>query len=412
LRILLSCPLVPTNDGDLTVLKATVSSISANLPEAEFLVFSWEEPDPAVIDDQRIRFLILPWPRMPWGFFSLLSRLVQAILFRLLGLLPADGPTRAIASSDVVLAPVMDRLVLGGLGSLTSFLYHLSWLAISKIMGKPTVLFASDFRPGKGLAGLVVALLSSLVLGHLDLLTVRGENSLRNLVRLGVPSSKVRLAADMGFLLEPARPEEGRAALEAEGIPLDRRPLVGLSIHPLMRIPAGQSWGRIASAIGEAIDFLVEELGATVVFVPRVSVRGESDLALAREIRRLVRHKSAFFMLSRRYPPEVVRSIIGAFDLFLALPFHALVHAICVGVPAVAVDYGGKTFELMRSLGLRELVVSARELSAWELKAKLAFASSEHTAIKGRLVEGARRLRRKALGNVRAFVELVSSLGR
>ena len=84
MRIALVCPFLSTNDGDLTVLKAMVNAVSARLPGARFVAFFWGDPGEDIRADKRIRCYTIGWPRMPWGVFELLSRLAQAILYRLL----------------------------------------------------------------------------------------------------------------------------------------------------------------------------------------------------------------------------------------------------------------------------------------------------------------------------------------
>jgi len=200
---------------------------------------------------------------------------------------------------------------------------------------------------------------------------------------------------------------------KAEGIQLHERPIVGLSINPLVyraRGPSGGGWHEVAAILAETVDFLAEELGAITVFIPRVAIFGENDIALAHEIRALVKHKECFLMLSRQYMPEQVRSIIGLTDLFIAITFHALVHAISMSVPTVAIDYGGKAIELMRELGLAGMVIPAKELNPDVLKAKIVEAWIIKDELRASLPRKIPELRNKAMRGVEALLKFLRLL--
>ncbi|RLI13269.1 hypothetical protein DRO33_01535 [Candidatus Bathyarchaeota archaeon] len=233
-RIVICYPFLLTNDGDLTLLRVLLRKIPAYLPGAELVIFVWGPSGLLTGDACAVELHTLDEPRLPRGLLVLASRFLQALLFRLFNLLPADGVARAVALSDVAVVPARDMLAAGGVNRITGFFYALCWLALPGVMGKPTFVLASDLRPGAGLLRLLLTPLLALVLRRVDLFTARDGISLKNLIEIGYPASRARLAADLGFLLEPAGLDEALSTLEAEGIPLDRRPLVGLSIHPLI----------------------------------------------------------------------------------------------------------------------------------------------------------------------------------
>ena len=413
MRIALTFPFMLTNDGDYTLLKAVLRAISDAMPDAEFELFLWKPYDLSGLRDFAIRVHDAEPPRMPISLIKLIILYLLAFIYRLLRAVPPNEQLRTIANSDVALVITRDVLVMNGLGGLRSFLYTLFRVFLPKLMGKPTVFFASDVRLGSGVKRWLVAPFVRLVFSKLDMTIVRDENSRINLLRVGVPNSKIIVGADTALLLKPTSREEAMRIFKAEGIQLHERPIVGLSINPLVyraRGPSGGGWHEVAAILAETVDFLAEELGAITVFIPRVAIFGENDIALAHEIRALVKHKECFLMLSRQYMPEQVRSIIGLTDLFIAITFHALVHAISMSVPTVAIDYGGKAIELMRELGLAGMVIPAKELNPDVLKAKIVEAWIIKDELRASLPRKIPELRDKAMRGVEALLKFLRLL--
>ncbi len=409
--VAIAFPFLLTNDGDYSLLKAIMSVLSERFPKMKFVILLWRSPGKLYVE--RVDFIAfnVPAPKIPGGSLDMVMWFSQALLYRLLGVKPSSTFLRAIADSDVALAPSRDMLVMNGLGGLTSFLYSLFWVMLPKVLGKPTILLSADFMPGKGFKRKLLAPLLRSLMSSLELLIVRNEKSRQNLLEMGIPPHKVMVVTDSSFLLRPIGREEAIKILNAEGVPVHHKPLIGLSIHPLLhkarRRSLSTSWREVAAILAEALDRLIEELNAIVVFVPRVSIFGESDRTLAKEVKSLMRHKERYILLSRKYRPEQIRAIIGVFDLLIALPFHALVHAVSMGVPAVAVDYGGKTLELMRSLDLEGLVIPAQELTPEAIVQRAIFVWSARDRIRAKLLEAKERLRKEAMKGLEAFSEFL-----
>ena len=401
-----------TNDGDYALLKVILKSISKHFPNVEFTLPLWNYDDISDLKEWNVKVFKANWPMMPYGIVDMIFKFVWATLYRLLGVTPLDKEVRAIAESDVAITPVRDMLVLGSLGRVTQFLYTLFRIYIPKFMGKPTMFYASDVRPGKGLMRTFLLPWLRLVFGKLDVITVRDKDSLRNLVEAGVDLSKVKLTADPVFLLESAKEKEALKILESEGVPVDHRPLIGLSLNPLVYRPkriSRSSQREIILTLTDLVNFLIERLGATVVFIPRVTIFNESDMIYAESIKAVIKHKDKFFVLSKRYKPEQIRAIIGSMDFFIAMAFHALIHVVCMGVPLVAVDYGRKVLEAMRGFGLEELVIPAKELTPDTLKNKVELAWSMREQIKSKLLTNISKYKVLAEVNTKAFKNLLKN---
>jgi len=401
-----------TNDGDYALLKVILRTISEVIPNAEVTLPLWNYKDLSGLKKWRVIVFKASQPMMPRGILDMLLKLIWAILYRFFKITSLDKEVRAIAESDIAIAPTRDMLVLGSLGRITQFFHTLFLVYLPKLMGKPTMLYAVDIRPGGGLAKALLHPWLRLILNKLDMITVRDKDSFYNLVRLGVDMSKVRLVADPVFLLESATNEEALKILEEEGIPIEKRPIMGLSLNPLVYRPrriSKSSQQEIMLILTNLVDFMIEELGATVIFIPRVKIFKDDDIVYAKTIKRLIKHKNKFFVLSRQYEPEQIRAIIGFLDFFIALAFHALIHVVCMRVPLVAVDYGRKVLETMHGLGLGEFVIPARELTLEDFKDKVKLAWSMRDYIRNTLSNKITKYKVLARLNTEAFKVFVNN---
>ena len=401
-----------TNDGDYSLLKSILKSILECIPNARFTLPLWKYSDIDTLKKWKVKTCKAQKPMMPYGIMDIILKLIYAILYRLFKFLPPDEELRAIAESDLAIVPTRDMLVLGSLGRATQFFYTLYRIYLPKLMRKPTMLYASDVRPGNGLARALLTPWMRLVFNSLDMISVRDANSLCNLIEIGISPSKVRLVGDPAFLLKPASREEAIRILKREGVPIHKRPLIGFSLNPLIYRPRKISRGsqrKIIIILIDLVNFLIKELGATVIFIPRVTIFEESDMTYAEVIKRFIKQKDRFIILSKQYQPEQVRAIIGLLDLFIAMAFHASVHAVCVGVPLVAVDYGKKTLEVMCKLDLEKLVIPAKDLTSDELKNKIKLAWLEREQVKAKLLSRVKEYIALAKRNAEAFKAFLES---
>ncbi|MBS4030281.1 MAG: polysaccharide pyruvyl transferase CsaB [Clostridiales bacterium] len=282
---------------------------------------------------------------------SLASKQGEELRFTVLSANPAQTASRygtdAIGRQDLpqILRTLRraDAFISGGGGLLQdatgrgfSILYYLGLVALARLLGKKTILYAQGIGPVKKPFN---RFFMRLIANRASLIAVRDEGSLNELLRLGVTRSPVILTADPVFLLKPADPD-GRAAEFLKELP-PNKPVVGISVR---------SWHNEEETLREisiAADLIARDLSALTVLVP---MHYPGDLAVSDKLAALM--KSETHILRENLTPRELLSVFTRFDLVLAMRLHALVFAAVSGVPMLGIGYDRKVDALLARLGL------------------------------------------------------------
>lgn len=244
---------------------------------------------------------------------------------------------RAIGRADVVLS--------GGGGllqnatSLRSLIYYAGIIRSAVRAGKTTLIFAQSIGPLDAPGRLVVRECCKGIAAA----TVRDRRSLELLEPLvNVP---VRLTADPVFLYDPEDPDGpgGRAARpqpplewlgDAEG------PLVVVCVRKAPKFEEA------AARVAAAVDRLAERYGAKVAFLP-IGGTGDAEASTA-VIRRAA---SRPVLLSEVEGMAAVAAVLRRATLVIGMRLHALILAIRLGVPFLALAYDPKVSALAGDIG-------------------------------------------------------------
>ncbi|HHY39274.1 MAG TPA: polysaccharide pyruvyl transferase CsaB [Clostridia bacterium] len=306
------------NAGDEAVLEASIQWLMRSVPDLQVVVLS------ASPEQTKRRFPMVE----AYDRFNVLQVL------------------RAIYEADLVLS--------GGGGliqdvtSLRSLLYYLSVMASADFLGKPFIVFAQGFGPVRTSIG---RFLTRLVVRRARLVTLRDEDSLKDLISIGVRRNNVRVTADPAFLLEPAPPERGRKILKSLG--LDRKgdvksaPLVAFSLRPWPRRYEPDPGWESPKCFAEVLDSVTEKTGARVVLVP---LYPRQDTPLLQAVSESMKVPAP--VANDLEDPRDVMALLGGVDLVVGMRLHSLIFAVCSGVPAMGISYDPKVERLLEELEL------------------------------------------------------------
>ena len=227
-------------------------------------------------------------------------------------------------------------LLLSGGGSLLqdvtskqSLLYYLAIIFLGRILGKKVMLFAQGIGPIKAAW---LRWLTKLVCNRVDMLTVRDQDSLRELQRIGMDLGKVSLTADAVFTLAPVPLTLGRQLLEECGLKQEQS-LVGIAVR---QWPARKDY---LQELAVAADRLVEEHAAKIVLVPLQRPR---DLVACQRLQQLMRHGQEAYLITQALDTRGYLSLIGNFRCLVGMRLHALIFAAVMHVPFAALSYDPK----------------------------------------------------------------------
>jgi polysaccharide pyruvyl transferase CsaB len=210
-------------------------------------------------------------------------------------------------------------------------------------------------------------------LNRADAIVVRDERDRRLLQDVGV-ARDVSVTADPALLMrpEPFTPE----MLRGEGIVPGAR-LIGLSVREPGPAAPNLEVEHYHSLLANAADFLVDRIGATVVFVPME--RRQSDLQHAYGVVSRMAAPQNARILCGEYTPGQVFGLMSHLEFAIGMRLHFLIFAALAGVPFVPLPYASKVEGFVNGLGIAALPVQdldagrllARIDGAWDMRGEL-----------------------------------------
>ena len=287
-------------------------------------------------------------------------------------------------------------LLLSGGGSLLqdvtskrSLLYYLFILALGVILKRKVMLFGQGIGP---IHGRFMRRLTKLICSHVNLITVRDQDSLYELRRLGVAADKVQLTADSVLTLPQEGKEKGASLLERFAVPGDKM-LIAVSVR---------KWredDRYLLELAKAADILAQENNAHIVLLP---LQYPIDVEACKRLQHFMGQQTASTVLAADCDTEQFLSLMGNFDLLIGMRLHALIFAAVMELPFVAVSYDPKIDGFVKDIN-GESAGNVENLQAAQVVAAARRALSCNGAEHGMLDV----LRAKALLNAKEAFELL-----
>ena len=226
-----------------------------------------------------------------------------------------------------------DLLISGG-GSLLqdrtstrSLIYYLSIIKMAKMFHKKVMLYANGIGPVEKERN---RRLVKRVVSRADLITLREENSLDELKRIGVKNRNEIVTADPVFSMESVSSKEAESVFISSGIPLDK-PVIGVSVR---------NWKDIDGFLKDTAEFcdrIYDELGRNIVFIP---MQMPSDAAVSDKVRKMMKRPS--YMLSADCTPKEIMGAIGLMEAVVSMRLHTLIFAANRAVPMLGFIYDPK----------------------------------------------------------------------
>lgn len=314
-----------------------------------------------------------------------------------------DHGVDAISRNDfsaIWRATARARLTISGGGSLLqdvtsqkSLLYYLGVCAAAEMHNRPVMFFAQGIGPllrptGRSLVRMVGNRVSAI--------TVRDPDSAQLLAALGVRRPPVTVTADAALSLGPGDPEQGQRMLQAAGVPLDGRPLVGVSVRP-WKMAADSFEDDLAAGLNQ----LGKVTGAHLVLFP---MQQGPDVAASQAISPKLQTQHT--VLTGAYSHHELRHMVAAMQMVIAMRYHALVFAALSGVPIVGISYDPKNDSFLRSLGL-SACGTPTTLNAGALATAAGAALEQTPAERERLASAMIQLRQRSSQNARVALALL-----
>lgn len=189
------------------------------------------------------------------------------------------------------------------------------------------------------------------VLNRVSLLTVRDEASKTKLKALGV-HKPIHVMPDLALW---ALPEQPTSSIQ---VVADQPLQVGISVRPLYGRGCVTDEDRnvaLQREIAAIADFLVEQYGAMVHFIPFQAYKNRyhptiDDYVSILECLRYSRCSEKFIVHRYIESLESLRQLINGFSLMIGMRLHSLILATGLGVPCIAVEYDPKVRGFMTEI--------------------------------------------------------------
>jgi polysaccharide pyruvyl transferase WcaK-like protein len=244
------------------------------------------------------------------------------------------------------------------------------------IMGSKLILLPQTIGPFKGRLSKAIA---RFIMRHAEIIysrDIEGTDEAMSILNLNDNESKVRFCHDMGFVVEPHRPNLIDLIDVNESVLVSiNRPLIGLNVSGLLLL-GGYNKNNMfnlkvdyQTLIESIIKHLIDAHQANVLLVPHVfGSQEESDSFAVSEIYENLKDKypNRLFCVRGLYDQNEIKYIIGRCDFFIGSRMHACIGALSQAISAIGVSYSKKFIGVFESIGVGYLIADPRQLTIEE----------------------------------------------
>lgn len=290
-------------------------------------------------------------------------------------------------------------LLISGGGSLLqditstrSLLYYLAVMTLAKLFRKPVMVYANGIGPISKKGN---RLLTRMVLNHVNLITLRDDDSKSYLEKMKIKNKNIVVTADPVFTLDVSPKNVIENIFAKEGIPSDKK-FIGISIRPWKKAD------NLVEVISKVIDYITEKYDVNIILIP---MHYPEDLDISNKVLANV-DKASCFVIKDQYAVEDIMGIIKELDMIVAMRLHSLIYAATQEIPMVGLVYDPKVEGILYSLGMNHMS-NVENLDYEQLISNIDYVWNNKNELKNILNRGDEELKSRALSNVTMAMELL-----
>ena len=285
---------------------------------------------------------------------------------------------------------------------------------ICKIFGKPVIVSGQTIGPiddkwtNKKVAGFF--------LNKVDVITLRDVGTSMSILKnMGVTKPIIKETTDDAFLLPPISQEKVMDIFLDEKIEVDH-PLIGVNmcgfLSHVISPDFHENIQKAKQILAQALDRLISELGARIVFIPMDYAASSSDRVAASDVFKLMEHKdSANIIMNSEYDDRTLKAIIGQMDLVVGSRHHFVVFATTMQVPTIGIYLGEyykmKIGGILELMGQEKYALDFEKTSAEEIVDLVKDALQNKDKIKKKLEERTKLLGERSLFTIEYAAKLL-----
>lgn len=266
--------------------------------------------------------------------------------------------------------------------STKSLLYYLFVIKLAKMLNKKVMLYANGVGPLNSFKNIEK---TKKILNETDLITLRDENSLKELEQIGVCDPVIKLTADPAFLLEAD--DKCDDILKSYGVPQDL-PLMCISVRKWKNNPKN-----FEEIIAQFCDNAYEKYGLFTVLMP---MQQNVDFEIATDIKNKMKNRAV--ILGTKYPVSTVMSVMRKMTVCVGMRLHTLIYAANCIVPTVGLVYDPKVSGFMDYMG-EDRLLNIEDVSVEKLEQLLDVVCTDYDSIRSHIKLNIYRLKEKAKEN-------------
>ncbi|MBI5644302.1 MAG: polysaccharide pyruvyl transferase family protein [Deltaproteobacteria bacterium] len=371
--LLLGASFGTKNMGVGALTSGAIKCIKNRFPSSDVCLLDYGKHDLTYTLKLDGRELLVPLINLRFSKKIYLSNNIAVLILiaLILKIIPSKKMRDSIISNNTCLKRVYEAdlavSIAGGdsfsdIYGLVRFLYVTLPQILVILSGKRLVLLPQTLGPFNGKLPQIIA---RYIMESAEAVYSRDYNGMieaRELLGIRGRSDKVRFGYDVGFILEPIKPER----LSIEG-GITAGSTVGLNISGLLYI-GGYTRNNMfglktdyRKLTADIIDFLINKKGASVVLIPHVfggPTHLESDVNASLDVYRELkdRYNGKLSLVKGEYDQNEIKYIIGLCDFFIGSRMHACIAALSQNIPSVSIAYSKKFLGVMESIGVEDCV--------------------------------------------------------
>ncbi len=266
--------------------------------------------------------------------------------------------------------------------STKSLIYYLTVIRAAKFFKKKIMLYANGIGPLTSFKNIEK---TKKVLNEVDLITLRDENSVKELEQIGITKPHIKLTADPAFLLEPDI--SGSKILDSYSVPRDM-PILCVSVRRWKNNPEN-----FEQIMADFCDYAHDRYGFFTIFLP---MQHKVDYALSAAIKNKMKNRS--IVIGGNYSVQSMLSIINEAHICVGMRLHTLIYSAGCNVPSVGIVYDPKINGFLEYMG-ESRFIKVEEISAEALRNMFEEICGDYDTIKSHLKFNMRIMREKASEN-------------
>ncbi len=382
----------------------TIKALLHRFPRAELFMLDYGKERRSHTVEVNGRLIVTQVENMRFSKQVYLSNHIAMLL--LLALIARLVPFNKVRSKLISRNPCLKRLsdtsvvtsIAGGdsfsdLYGMERFFYVALPQLLAIVMGKRLILLPQTIGPFRGVLAKRIA---TYILRKAEVIysrDIQGGEDCRKLLELSPgDNGKVRFCYDLGFILDPVRPNTMVFQFDDDGE--RERLVVGLNISGLLYM-GGYSRDNMfglkidyKEVIRDLIEFLIEQSRAIVILVPHVfGSEGESDYTVCLKMYSVLkeRYGKSVLLAGGQYNQSEIKYIIGGCDFFIGSRMHACIAALSQNIPTISIAYSDKFIGVMETIGVAELVADPRKLGKDQILEAIADALEQRVGLRAHL---------------------------